>query len=174
MAATRRVRSRGVPLVGYTWWPLFALITWGYREGRKSVNEYLKQMGLWDLRPSPQGLERVPTELVRAIASSCSPGPALWARFRRHGNFERAMMFRSFYLAGFECATGRNMHREWIDQIAATGHDLHVDADYERLSQVGIHAVREAVRWPLVDLTAVTILRASSHSWTRHCGTAST
>lgn len=60
-------------------------------------------------------------------------------------------MFRSFYLAGFECATGRNMHREWIDQIAATGHDLHVDADYERLEKVGIRAVREAIRWPLVD-----------------------
>jgi hypothetical protein len=60
-------------------------------------------------------------------------------------------MFRSFYLAGFECATGYNMHGEWIDQIAATEHDLHVDADYRRLDDVGIRAVREAVRWPLVD-----------------------
>lgn len=60
-------------------------------------------------------------------------------------------MFRSFYLAGFECATGWNMHREWIDQIAATGHDLHLDADYERLAEVGIRAVREPIRWPMVD-----------------------
>ena len=60
-------------------------------------------------------------------------------------------MFRSFYLAGFECATGYNMHGEWIDQIAATEHDLHVDADYARLVDVGIHTVREAIRWPLVD-----------------------
>jgi hypothetical protein len=60
-------------------------------------------------------------------------------------------MFRSFYLAGFECATGRNMHGEWIDQIAATGHDLHADADYELLAEAGIHAVREAIRWPLAD-----------------------
>jgi hypothetical protein len=60
-------------------------------------------------------------------------------------------MFRSFYLAGFECATGYNMHGEWIDQIAATEHDLHCDADYARLEEVGIHAVREAIRWPLVD-----------------------
>jgi hypothetical protein len=60
-------------------------------------------------------------------------------------------MFRSFYLAGFECATGYNMHGEWIDQIAATEHDLHCDADYARLDEVGIHAVREAIRWPLVD-----------------------
>ena len=60
-------------------------------------------------------------------------------------------MFRSYYLAGFECATGYNMHGEWIDQIAATQHDRHIDADYRRLTQVGIHAVREAIRWPLVD-----------------------
>jgi hypothetical protein len=60
-------------------------------------------------------------------------------------------MFRSFYLAGFECATGYNMHGEWIDQIAATEHDLHCDADYARLDETGIHAVREAIRWPLVD-----------------------
>jgi hypothetical protein len=60
-------------------------------------------------------------------------------------------MFRSFYLAGFECATGYNVHGEWIDQIAATEHDRHVDADYARLAEVDIHAVREAIRWPLVD-----------------------
>ena len=60
-------------------------------------------------------------------------------------------MFRSFYLAGFECATGYNMHGEWIDQVCATEHDLHADADYQRLTDVGIHAAREAVRWPLVD-----------------------
>jgi beta-glucosidase/6-phospho-beta-glucosidase/beta-galactosidase len=60
-------------------------------------------------------------------------------------------MFRSFYLAGFECATGYNMHGEWIDQIAATQHDRHVNEDYARLAEVDIHAVREAIRWPLVD-----------------------
>ena len=63
-AATARVRARGVPLVGYTWWPLFALLTWGYREGRKPPADYLKQMGLWDLRASEHGLQRERTPLV--------------------------------------------------------------------------------------------------------------
>jgi beta-glucosidase/6-phospho-beta-glucosidase/beta-galactosidase len=74
VAAVQRTRSRGVPLVGYTWWPLFALVTWGYREGRKAPHEYLEQMGLWDLRPSDGGkLERVRTVLVdryRDLAAS--------------------------------------------------------------------------------------------------------
>lgn len=60
-------------------------------------------------------------------------------------------MFRSFFLAGFECATGWNRHRQWIDQIAATGHDVHLEEDYDRLAEAGIHAVREGIRWPLVD-----------------------
>lgn len=63
--ATARVRAGGIPLCGYTWWPLFALVTWGYREGRKAPAHYLKQMGLWDLRADAAGdLERVRTTLV--------------------------------------------------------------------------------------------------------------
>jgi hypothetical protein len=60
-------------------------------------------------------------------------------------------MFKSFFLAGFECATGYNRHREWIDQIEATQHDKYLAEDYERLRRAGIHAVREGIRWPLID-----------------------
>ncbi len=60
-------------------------------------------------------------------------------------------MFKSFFFAGFECATGYNAMGEWIDQIAATHHDKNADEDYGRLRGVGILASREAIRWPLVD-----------------------
>jgi beta-glucosidase/6-phospho-beta-glucosidase/beta-galactosidase len=60
-------------------------------------------------------------------------------------------MFKSFFMAGFECATGYNARGEWIDQIAATYHDQHAEEDYKLLADVGIFASREAVRWPLVD-----------------------
>lgn len=61
------------------------------------------------------------------------------------------VMFKSFFFAGYECATGYNAKGEWIDQVAATHHDLHADEDYRRLRQVGLRAAREAIRWPLVD-----------------------
>ena len=61
------------------------------------------------------------------------------------------MLFKSFILGGFECATGYNARGDWIDQVAATHHDRYADEDYERLREVGILAAREAVRWPLVD-----------------------
>jgi hypothetical protein len=72
VAAVRRLRECGVSIVGYTWWPLFALVTWAYRQGTHPTEFYLKQMGLWDLGP---GLNRVKTELVeiyhRLVTSGC-------------------------------------------------------------------------------------------------------
>lgn len=63
--STRRARERGIPLVGYTWWPLFALVTWAYRQGKREPAYYIKQMGLWDLSADEAGdLKRVRTELV--------------------------------------------------------------------------------------------------------------
>ncbi len=60
-------------------------------------------------------------------------------------------MPKTFFMAGFECATGFNRHREWIDQIAATQHDLFAYEDYAALKHLGIRSVREGVRWPLID-----------------------
>ncbi|MBZ6075339.1 glycoside hydrolase [Microvirga puerhi] len=61
-------------------------------------------------------------------------------------------MFRSFFLAGFEGSTGYNRHGLWFDQVVATGHDKTVDEDYRQLAELDIHAARETIRWPLVDL----------------------
>jgi beta-glucosidase len=65
VAAVGRARAAGLPLIGYTWWPLFALVTWGYRQGTHPPEFYLKQMGLWDLDAR---LDRVSTPLVREFA----------------------------------------------------------------------------------------------------------
>lgn len=54
-------------------------------------------------------------------------------------------------MAGFEGSTGLNIHGQWFDQISATRHDQHVDADYHRLRCANIRAARESIRWPLVD-----------------------
>lgn len=73
VAAARRLRQHGVPLVGYTWWPLFALVTWAYRQGTHPPAYYLKQMGLWDLDAA---LERHPTSLVPAYRALAAGGCA--------------------------------------------------------------------------------------------------
>ncbi len=49
--AVKRCRAAGLPLIGYTWWPMFALVAWAYRQGTRDSSAYLEQMGLWDLSP---------------------------------------------------------------------------------------------------------------------------
>jgi beta-glucosidase len=61
VAAVAELRKQGVPLVGYTWWPMFALVAWAYRQGHRPIGAHLAQMGLWDL---DERLDRLPTPLV--------------------------------------------------------------------------------------------------------------
>jgi len=61
------------------------------------------------------------------------------------------IVFKSFFLGGFEGSVGHNCHRQWFDSISRTQHDRFIDDDYALLKKNKIHAVRECVRWPLVD-----------------------
>jgi hypothetical protein len=81
VGAVRRLRERGVPLVGYTWWPMFALVAWAFRQSNRPVSDYLEQMGLWDLDPHPDAdLQRVETPLVDAYAMLAASGSAAVGR----------------------------------------------------------------------------------------------
>jgi beta-glucosidase len=62
------LRSEGLPIVGYTWWPLFSLVDWDYREGRGQVEEYLRHMGMYDLEQDLEGgFLRIETPLAQAF-----------------------------------------------------------------------------------------------------------
>jgi len=75
VAATRELRGEGIPVFGYTWWPLFALVAWAYRQGRRPPSAYLAQMGLWDLDSEPgAALRRVHTPLVDAYRALVTQG----------------------------------------------------------------------------------------------------
>jgi beta-glucosidase/6-phospho-beta-glucosidase/beta-galactosidase len=62
-----------------------------------------------------------------------------------------ATLFPTFFMAGFECSTFVWKDGARKDYIALTGHDSHLDADYQRCAELGLGVVREAIRWPLVD-----------------------
>jgi hypothetical protein len=75
VAAVRETRARGIPLVGYTWWPLFALVAWAYRQsGSRELASHLLQMGLWDL--DPHDLSRVHTPVADAYRELVAGGAA--------------------------------------------------------------------------------------------------
>lgn len=77
-----RLRAAGVAVVGYTYWPLFSLISWPYRRGTLSLDRYLVHMGLWDLTGGEgvDALQRVETSAASfyrsTVASPVTPmGP---------------------------------------------------------------------------------------------------
>jgi hypothetical protein len=81
--STRRAREQGIPLMGYTWWPLFALVTWAYRQGTHPAEYYIKQMGLWDLEPHYSDLVRVRTSLVSEFQILAKSGADVVRRVRQ-------------------------------------------------------------------------------------------
>ena len=64
-------RSRGIPVVGYTWWPMLALVTWAYRQqGLHDLSHYILQMGLWDFdRQGDDPIRRLETPLIEVYRS---------------------------------------------------------------------------------------------------------
>jgi hypothetical protein len=82
LRAVKRLRGDGVPVVGYTWWPMFSLVTWAWRQGQRSVADHLLHMGLWDLDAE---LNRMPTALVQAYRDRAAGGTAATGSLRaRH------------------------------------------------------------------------------------------
>lgn len=78
--AVCQLRSSGLPLVGYTWFPLFTMFRWDYRTGRRPLNHYSIHLGLYDASFDSDGLlRRYPTPLVaryhQHITSSMSSAP---------------------------------------------------------------------------------------------------
>ncbi len=60
-------------------------------------------------------------------------------------------LFPSFFLGGFECSTHLTTEGHRLDVVAATQHDVQALEDYALCTSVGIQAVREAARWPILD-----------------------
>lgn len=71
-----RLLADGVPLVGYTWWPLFDMIDWSYRAGARPIEDFIARMGppALDMQQVSrmvtalkwQSLERLPLEAYLA------------------------------------------------------------------------------------------------------------
>ena len=69
VAEVRRLRGQGVPILGYTWFPMLTMIDWKYRLGRKPREAYRIELGLYTSRdPGDPGAGRwKPTPLVEKL-----------------------------------------------------------------------------------------------------------
>lgn len=69
VAEVERLRTDGVPVVGYTWWPLFDMYEWTYRHGSGPRSDHRLAMGLYELVEGDEGLVRRRTSLADAFAT---------------------------------------------------------------------------------------------------------
>lgn len=67
VAAIKRLRGQGVPVLGYTWFPLFTMIDWRYRFGREPADRYRIELGLYTLASDRPGGRWRPTPLVEQL-----------------------------------------------------------------------------------------------------------
>jgi len=49
LGAIKSLRTSGVPVIGYTWFPLFTMIDWSYRTGTQPLDSYRLDLGLYTL-----------------------------------------------------------------------------------------------------------------------------
>ncbi|MFD0460914.1 hypothetical protein ACFQY9_02445 [Microvirga aerilata] len=66
-------------------------------------------------------------------------------------SLDNASAFGSFFLGGFECSSHRRSDGRRLDLLASTGHDRLAGKDYRLLSQHGVRAVRDGLRWHLIE-----------------------
>jgi hypothetical protein len=60
----KSLRAKGIPVLGYTWFPLFTMIDWRYRYGRRKLENYRMELGLYQLGDDNSGPRWKETPLV--------------------------------------------------------------------------------------------------------------
>jgi hypothetical protein len=87
IAAVSRLRREGIPLVGYTWWPLFDLIDWSYRAGARPIEEFMARLG-----PPKLDIEHI-SELIARMGWNRLEQLPLEAYIAPMGLYELRMQF---------------------------------------------------------------------------------
>ncbi|HZS09167.1 MAG TPA: family 1 glycosylhydrolase [Blastocatellia bacterium] len=67
VATIRQLRQNGIPVMGYTWFPLFTMVDWRYRLGRRPVERYYIDLGLYKINNEGGGRRWKATPLVEQL-----------------------------------------------------------------------------------------------------------
>ncbi len=64
LAAVKDMRSRSIPIYGYTWFPMFTMVNWQYRTGRAPLRKYLLDLGFYSLSQAEDAPRWKATSLI--------------------------------------------------------------------------------------------------------------
>jgi beta-glucosidase/6-phospho-beta-glucosidase/beta-galactosidase len=65
----KNLRAGGVPVIGYTWFPLFTMIDWRYRFSQEPIENFYLELGLYKLNREAGGKRWLETPLVEKYKS---------------------------------------------------------------------------------------------------------
>lgn len=65
----RELRAQAVPIIGYTWFPLFTMVDWRYRFSQDPLESFYLELGLYRLNRQAEGHRWIATPLVEQIKS---------------------------------------------------------------------------------------------------------
>jgi len=88
IAAVKHVRERGIPVIGYTWFPMTTMVEWHYRFSLRPLEAYYVELGLyqlnraghgsrWNATPLVADLQRCIADTERSVGVLAGPGPAI-------------------------------------------------------------------------------------------------
>jgi beta-glucosidase/6-phospho-beta-glucosidase/beta-galactosidase len=63
----KTLRGQGVPVIGYTWFPLFTMIDWRYRFSTEPLENFYLELGLYRLNREMNGKRWLETQLVEKM-----------------------------------------------------------------------------------------------------------
>lgn len=107
--AVGEARLAGIPVVGYTWFPLFTMIGWEYRASGKPVDQHLLHLGLWDCNFDEQ----------RTLVREETPMVAAYREYVKQGDPEGPCPAGACKLDGSGCGIGITLDNDDILRGAA-------------------------------------------------------
>ena len=72
LRTVKQMRGEGVPVIGYTWFPLFTMIDWRYRFSEAPLEEFYLELGLYRINresASPRWLDTPIVDMYRRFAA---------------------------------------------------------------------------------------------------------
>lgn len=80
----RDLRAGGVPVIGYTWFPLFTMVDWRYRFSQEPLENFYLELGLYRLNREGHGPRWIATPLVEQIKKYIGNSKASVGRLADH------------------------------------------------------------------------------------------
>ncbi len=89
----RDLRTSGVPVIGYTWFPMFTMIDWRYRFGQEPLEEYYLELGLYKINREGVGPRWIETPLVDKFKAMVGDPASLVGDFGDRSTADRSARY---------------------------------------------------------------------------------